>query len=82
MARVLVTLKLDPKQATINQVIRSYKLAQSEIDKEYGIVNISPDEHLYVALIDEKAAQRLHGAKGMRGAYSNPKIEPFGPPSP
>jgi hypothetical protein len=66
MPRVMVTLRLDPEQASLDEVRRLLGLAPEELDPAFGVVNISPAEHLYTILVE--------------GVYGNPRIEPFGPP--
>jgi hypothetical protein len=80
MTKVMVTLKLDPEQASLTQVRRLLGLAADEVDRRFGVVNISPSEHLYTILVEEEAAARVHGAPPVRGVHANPRIEPFGPP--
>jgi hypothetical protein len=80
MARVMVTLRLDPEQASLDEVGRLLGLAPDEVDPAFGVVNISPAEHLYTILVDEAAAGRIAGAEPVEGVYGNPRIEPFGPP--
>ena len=80
MARVMVTLRLDPDQATLPEVRQLLGLAAEEVDPNFGVVNISPAEHLYTILVDEPAAARLEGAPQVEGVFGNPRIEPFGPP--
>jgi hypothetical protein len=80
MARVMVTLRLDPGQASLDEVRRLLGLADEEVDPNFGVVNISPAEHLYTILVDEQAAARVGGAAQVEGVFSNPRIEPFGPP--
>ena len=80
MARVLVTLRLDPEQATLEEVRRLLGLAADEVDPVFGVVNISPAEHLYTILVDEAAASRVTDDELVEGVYSNPSIEPLGPP--
>jgi hypothetical protein len=80
MARVMVTLRLAPEQASLPEVRRLLGLAAEEVDPGFGVVNISPAEHLYTILVDEAAAARVEGAPEVEGVYGNPRVEPFGPP--
>lgn len=78
MARVMVTLRLDPEQASLDEVRRLLGLAPEEVDPRFGVV--SPAEHLYTILVDQEAAARIADAPQVEGVFSNPRIEPFGPP--
>jgi hypothetical protein len=80
MPRVLVTLRLDPEQASLPEVRRLLGLAKDEVDPAFGVVNISPAEHRYTILVDEAAAARIADAPPVEGVFGNPRIEPFGPP--
>jgi hypothetical protein len=80
MARVMVTLRLDPEQATLEEVRRLLGLAADEVDPAFGVVNISPAEHLYTILVDDAAAARVADAPPVEGVFGNPRIEPSGPP--
>jgi hypothetical protein len=80
MAKVMVTLRLDPEQASLPEVRRLLGLAPEEVDPSFGVVNISPAEHLYTILVDEAAAARVGDADQVEGVFSNPRIEPYGPP--
>ena len=80
MPKVMVTLKLDPEQASLAEIRKLLGLGKGEIDRNFGVVNISPSEHLYTILVDEVTAARVQGAEQVEGVYGNPRIEPFGPP--
>ena len=80
MPRVMVTLRLAPEQASLAEVRDLLGLTPDEVDPAFGVVNISPAEHLYTILVDEAAAARVAGAPQVEGAFGNPRIEPFGPP--
>jgi len=76
----MVTLKLDPSNATLSKVLRALKLRPDEVDQNFGVVNLSDEPSLYAILVDEKVAARIEGVEGVQGTFSNPRIEPFGPP--
>jgi hypothetical protein len=80
MPRVMVTLRLPPGRVTLAEVRRLLDLAPEEVDTAFGVVNISPAEHLYTILVDEPAAARIADTPLVEGVYGNPRIEPFGPP--
>jgi hypothetical protein len=75
----MMTLRLDPEHASLGDVRRLLDLGKGEVDAGFGVVNISPSEHLYTILVDEAAAARVQGADAVEGVYGNPRIEPFGP---
>jgi hypothetical protein len=79
MAKVMMTLRLDPQQASLDQVRRLLGLSEAEVDAGFGVVNISPRERLYTILVDEAAAARVQHADAVEGVYGNPRVEPFGP---
>jgi hypothetical protein len=76
----MMTLRLDPSEATLARVRRKLKLTKDEIDPDFGLVSLSPERGLYAILVEEAAGEKLRGAEGVEGPFSNPKIEPFGPP--
>jgi hypothetical protein len=80
MAKQMLTLKLHPKEATLSKVSKRLNLSPEEIDSAFGVVNIDPKRNLYTILVDEEAARRVSGVPEVKGPFSNPKIEPFGPP--
>jgi hypothetical protein len=80
MAKLMVTLRLEPQEANLNEVKRKLHLKRGEIDRAFGVISIKPEENLYTILVDEAIAQRIEGVSGVQGSFSNPKIEPFGPP--
>jgi hypothetical protein len=80
MAKLMLTVKLHPRQASVSHVCKQLKLSQSELDPDFGVVGIDPKQNLYAILVEEAAARRIGKVKGVQGPFSNPRIEPFGPP--
>lgn len=80
MSKVMVTLKLDPEQASLAKVRESLGIGAEEIDDDFGVIAVEPENDLYVVLVEQDAANRVQGVQGVEGPFSNPKIEPFGPP--
>jgi creatinine amidohydrolase/Fe(II)-dependent formamide hydrolase-like protein len=68
----MVTVKLDPEQANLEAAARALRLEPDDLDPEFGVVSLVQDEHLYVVLVDEKAAARAQSAEGV---FSNPRID-------
>ena len=70
----------------LDEVCRRFHFRADEVDPNFGVVAVDPDDHLFVVLVDEAARQRVtqddskSGGTRSTGFFSNPKIEPFGPP--
>jgi hypothetical protein len=81
--RVMMTVHWPDGEPTVQDVMNKHGLSADEIDAEYGVVDIDPERHEYVVLVNREAAPKLGAAPGeeYRGPFSNPKIEPFGPES-
>ena len=78
----MMTVELDPDSATVEKVAERLGLRPEEIDAEFGVVPIDPENHLYTVLVDEQASARVAAQPGVEGPFANPRIEPFGPPQP
>lgn len=81
MAKVMMTLRCEV-QPTLDQVRERYRLDLDEIDESFGVVEIDPDERLYTIRVEEAAAKKFSDTDDWKveGPYSDPGIEPFGPP--
>jgi hypothetical protein len=75
-----LTITLTPAEASPERVRRKLGLSESELDRDFGVVEIDRAHHQYAVLVDDCAAERVKGASGVEGPFSNPRIEPFGPP--
>jgi hypothetical protein len=79
MAKVMLTLRLDPARASLEDVMRTLDLSDGQIDRDFGVVNVDPQRQLYAISVETGAAHRLSRRPEVAGPYASPKIEPFGP---
>ena len=76
----MLTLTLDRAEATVDGVRRQLGLDEGALDPDFGVVEVDPENHRYAVMVDEDTASRVAGKRGVEGPFSNPRIEPFGPP--
>jgi hypothetical protein len=86
---VMLTVKLPPERATLDEARKRLGLSEDEIDPKFGLVPLDPAEGTYAVLVSAEAGARAAASAGDRGdagdvggPYANPPIEPFGPPDP
>lgn len=73
----MVTLKLDPSQATVDRVRDLLQLGAHELDVPFGLVAVSPADGLYAILVDEAVARRIEGSEFVIGSFADPTIGPL-----
>jgi hypothetical protein len=76
----LMEVTLDPGRATLEEARQRLGLEEGELDVDYGLVEIDPEQNKYAILVDDRAAERISGHPEVKGPFANPPIEPFGPP--
>jgi hypothetical protein len=79
-SKVMLTLTLAARNRNLSTVRRRLGLSPGEVDEHFGVVVIDPSKDLCTVLVDEAAAARVMGKPGVQGRFSNPRIEPLGPP--
>jgi hypothetical protein len=72
----MVTLRLEPDEATLPRVLAKYGLALHEVDPEFGVVEIDPVQQLHVILVDENVAAKLAGSAGIQAPSPTQGSEP------
>lgn len=77
MSKMLYTIKLEDKEPSIEDVAEKLGVKKDDIDEEYGVIEIDPDQNLYSVMVEESAITDA-GGEGVEGPFSNPRIEPFG----
>jgi hypothetical protein len=78
----MLTVKLDAAEATVEGARTKLGLGAGDLDPGFGVVPIDPDHDLYAVLVEDTVAERADPTGLAGGPYSNPKIEPMGPPRP
>jgi hypothetical protein len=82
MSKVMVTVKLDPDHASVEDARDILGIDEAAIDRDFGVIAVSPDENLYTVLVEAGAAEDMQAGEDIAGPFSNPRIEPLGPPQP
>lgn len=64
---------------TLQDIVVRYGLAEDEIDTQFGVVEIDPNNSLYLILVEHSAAPKIVSTDNwkVQGAYSNPRIAPL-----
>jgi len=86
MAKLLFSITWEQGEPSVEQICEKYGFKPEELDLQFGIIEIDPQDNLYSILVDQDAAERVREQLGenipdMEGPFSNARIEPFGPPS-
>jgi hypothetical protein len=79
MTDALMTVELPPGAVSLEEAAKRLGVAPEQLDAEFGLVPVDPDNNLYSVMVDERAAERAGRRAGAEGPFSNPRIEPFGP---
>jgi hypothetical protein len=82
MGKVMITLRSPRGAPSIEEIEREYALQPTDIDREFGVVQIDDLEHEYTILVEESAVHRIRSTDtwSVSGPFSNPRIGPAGPP--
>lgn len=85
MAKIMVTFQVEGAAPTIDALQERYSLTDEEIDRSFGVVEVDPEDCTYTILVEESAVEKVQPGgpiTNVEGPFSNPPIEPFGPPEP
>ena len=81
MPKVMMNVR-SMRAPTLAELQQKFGLKDAEIDKDFGVVEIDPDDHLYTIRVDDTAAKKVNSdfEVSTQGPFSDPIISPFGPP--
>ncbi len=79
MSRVMVNIRSPDGAPTLKVVKERYGLRDDEIDDQFGVIEIDPEDNIYSVLVDQAAAPKLGSTAdwSVDGPYSNPRIATF-----
>ena len=83
MAKIMVSFQVEGPAPTIADLRQRYSLSDDEIDATFGVVEVDPQACIYTILVEESAVEKIlpdGPITDVEGPFSNPRIEPFGPP--
>jgi hypothetical protein len=82
MPKVMLTLRSPAGAPSLAAIRDRYGLRPEDLDERFGVVAVDPADHAYTILVERDAAARIVPGEGweVEGPFSNPRIEPFGPP--
>ena len=76
---VLMLVKGTPGAPSLADSASVLGVAVADLDSVFGVVTINPDRQLYSVRVD--ARKLPEGGDPEDGPFSDPRIEPMGPPS-
>ncbi len=76
MSKMLYSVNWKGEKPSLEQVAKKYGFKTDDIDQDFGVVEIDPQDNLYSILVEEDAVAPK-AAKDIKGPFSNPRIEPF-----
>jgi len=80
---VMVQFHYDGEVPTVAAVAARFGIDEELIDPEFGVIVTDYDEQLCTVLVPMSVAAKIDpqfAEGGNEGSFSNPRIEPFGPP--
>jgi hypothetical protein len=73
MPLLTVRLAADP---TLAAALRELHLTEAEVDLDYGLVAVDPDQHLYALRVSDAAATRAAAVSDTAEIFADPRIGP------
>jgi hypothetical protein len=79
MPGLMMTVTVPGNAPSLAEAAQLLGVAEAALDHTFGVVAVDPRHGVYTVLVDDKVASTI--AAGPAGPFSNPRIEPYGPPS-
>jgi hypothetical protein len=78
--KAIMTVHSEDGPPTIEQAARQLGVTAEAVDDIFGVVLIDPKQSLYGVQVDAERLPSETASETYRGPFSNPHIEPLGPP--
>jgi hypothetical protein len=75
-----MTVRSKDGPPTIEDAARQLGVPVVAVDRVFGVVTIDPKQGLYSVQVDAAQLPADASSDDFSGPFSNPRIEPFGPP--
>ena len=81
LGKVMVTLVSPGGAPSVEEIEATFGLSASDLDRQFGLIEVDDLRHEYTILVEESAVPRIHSTRRWRvlGPFSNPRIAPLGP---
>ncbi len=76
MSKILYSINWKGENPTLEQVAKKFGFDKKDLDEDFGVIEIDPQDNLYSILVEENAIVP-EDEKDIKGPFSNPRIEPF-----
>lgn len=77
MSKMLYSINWTGSKPTLEQIANRFGFDKKDLDEDFGVVEIDPQDNLYSILVEENAVVPKEEGD-IKGPFSNPRIEPFG----
>ena len=76
MPKVMMSIESSEGMPTLQDISAKYALADDEIDNDFGVVELDPDNSVYLILVEQSATPKIvsNDIWKVQGTYSNPTI--------
>ncbi|MFF0456769.1 hypothetical protein [Nocardia africana] len=71
----LLTVRL-AADTTLAAALRELHLTEAEVDLDYGLVAVDPEQHLYALRVSDAAATRAAAISDAAEIFADPRIAP------
>jgi hypothetical protein len=76
----LMTVRGTDRAPTLAEAAAQLGVTVDDMDASFGVIAIDPAKGLYSVQVRADRLQTQESTQPYRGPFSNPRIEPFGPP--